>query len=50
MGEDYWPYGIEKNRNTLETAVQYSFEQGLIRTKFALEELFAATTFDHFKL
>jgi 4,5-dihydroxyphthalate decarboxylase len=29
MGEDFWPYGIEANRVTLETFLRYSFEQGL---------------------
>jgi 4,5-dihydroxyphthalate decarboxylase len=27
-GEDFWPYGIEPNRPTLEAFVQYAHEQG----------------------
>lgn len=50
MSEDYWPYGIDKNRDTLEAAIQYSHEQGLTSRKRCLEELFAASTFGHFKI
>lgn len=48
MGEDYWPYGVQPNRKTLETAVRYSYSQGLISRAFSLEELFAPNTFDQF--
>ena len=43
---DMWPYGLEENRHTLETLVQYSFEQGLTPAPFQVESLFAATTLD----
>ncbi len=29
MGENFWPYGIEANRTSLEALFQYSHEQGL---------------------
>lgn len=38
---DCWPYGLEANRPTLETMVQYAHEQGLIERKVAMDELFA---------
>ncbi len=41
MGEDYWPYGVEANRPTLEAITQYAYEQGLVSRKLSLEELFA---------
>jgi 4,5-dihydroxyphthalate decarboxylase len=44
MGADFWSYGVEGNRDTLETFVRYSFEQGLIKRAPAVEELFAAET------
>jgi 4,5-dihydroxyphthalate decarboxylase len=50
MGEDWWPYGIEKNRQTIEALCQYSFEQGLSARKMGLEDLFAPETFDEFKI
>jgi len=41
FGPDPWEYGLtERNRKTLDTLVGYSFEQGLIRKKQPLEELF----------
>jgi 4,5-dihydroxyphthalate decarboxylase len=44
MGEDFWPYGVEANRPTLEAATRYSFEQGLAKKQFSIEELFAPNT------
>jgi 4,5-dihydroxyphthalate decarboxylase len=40
MGDNYWPYGIEPNRKTLETLFRYSFEQGLASRELTIEELF----------
>jgi 4,5-dihydroxyphthalate decarboxylase len=40
FGPDYWPYGLEPNRTTLEAFCQYAFEQGVCRRKIAAEELF----------
>ena len=44
MGEDFWPYGLESNRRTLETFVRYMHEQGLIAEPMALETLFPEST------
>ena len=30
MGDDFWPYGIERNRKTLETCLRYNREQHLL--------------------
>jgi len=40
MGDNYWPYGIEPNRTTLETLFRYSHEQGLSSRELTIEELF----------
>jgi 4,5-dihydroxyphthalate decarboxylase len=40
LGDDPWPYGLEKNRPNLERFVDYSLDQGLMAKKMALEELF----------
>jgi 4,5-dihydroxyphthalate decarboxylase len=40
LGEDFWPYGIEPNRRTLEAFTQYAFEHGVTARKVAVEELF----------
>ncbi len=50
MGEDYWPYGIAKNRNALDAICQYSYEQGLSKRLVSVEELFAKECFDEFKI
>ena len=39
-------HGIAANRETLEAATQYSFEQGLTPRRVALEEVFAKSTMD----
>jgi len=49
-GEDFWPYGIEPNRPTLEAFVQYAFEQGVTARKLDLGELFAPETRESFKI
>jgi 4,5-dihydroxyphthalate decarboxylase len=40
FGEDFWPYGMEANRRTLDTFLQYAFEQGVTQRRLAVEELF----------
>lgn len=40
MGDNFWPYGIEKNRKALETLFRYSYEQGLCSRELKIEELF----------
>jgi 4,5-dihydroxyphthalate decarboxylase len=44
MGHDYWPYGVEPNRNTLETFLRYSREQGLSNRNIKVDDLFAKET------
>jgi 4,5-dihydroxyphthalate decarboxylase len=48
MGPDFWSYGLEGNSETLETFVRYSGEQGLIKRRPSVEELFAAETREEF--
>jgi 4,5-dihydroxyphthalate decarboxylase len=50
MGEDFWPYGIEANRPTLEAFLQYAHEQGVCRRRLAPEALFAPETLESFKI
>jgi len=50
MGEDWWPYGLEPNRKTLETFLRYHHEQGLSRRRFTPDELFARETLKSFKV
>ena len=41
MGENYFAYGIDANRRTLETLFRYSYEQGLAKKHLTIEDLFA---------
>jgi 4,5-dihydroxyphthalate decarboxylase len=49
-GEDFWPYGIEPNRRTLEPFLQYAYEQGVAKRHLKPEELFAPETRESFKI
>ena len=50
MTADYWPYGLSPNRANLETLHSYLHEQGLIKQKLNLDDLFARETVDTFKI
>jgi 4,5-dihydroxyphthalate decarboxylase len=49
-GEDFWPYGIEPNRPTLEAFLQYGYEQGVCKRRIKVEDLFAPETLQSFKI
>lgn len=40
FGDDYWPYGLEPNRKTLEALVGFLAEQGMIEKVRPIESLF----------
>ena len=42
MGNDYWPYGVAKNRAAIDAIARYSHAQGLASRALPVEELFAA--------
>jgi 4,5-dihydroxyphthalate decarboxylase len=46
FGEDYWSYGVEANRPTLEALTRYSFTQGLSVRHLKAEELFHPSTLE----
>jgi 4,5-dihydroxyphthalate decarboxylase len=50
MTADYWPYGLTSNRKNLETLHGYLYEQGLIKQRLHLDELFARETLEAFKI
>ena len=50
MGDDYWPYGLDRNRKTLETFLRYHHEQGLSPRLLAPEDLFAPEALESFKI
>ncbi|MGI8418163.1 MAG: ABC transporter substrate-binding protein [Nakamurella sp.] len=40
LGEDWWPYGVAKNRTAVDTFLRYSHQQGLSKNLLASEDLF----------
>lgn len=50
LGDDYWSYGVEENRHTLDTFLRYSHSQGLSKRRFAPEDLFAESTLSSFAI
>jgi 4,5-dihydroxyphthalate decarboxylase len=46
LGEDYWPYGLARNVETLRTFLRYSHEQGLATRLLEPAELFAPETLE----
>jgi 4,5-dihydroxyphthalate decarboxylase len=50
MGDDWWPYGVEPNRNALDTFLRYHHEQGLSKRRLKPEDLFAPETLSGFKV
>jgi 4,5-dihydroxyphthalate decarboxylase len=44
--DDFWPYGIARNRDNLNTFLRYSFEQGLSPRQLEAADLFAPETLE----
>ena len=40
MGDDPFPYGVGRNRTTVETLSGYTFRQGLAPRRLTAEEMF----------
>jgi len=50
MGEDFWAYGVEASRKTLETFVRYHHAQGLSPNRVKIEDLFHPSTLETAKV
>jgi 4,5-dihydroxyphthalate decarboxylase len=50
MGDDFWPYGLEANRKTLEAFLRHHNAQGLSSRLVKPEELFHPGTLESFKI
>ena len=46
LGEDFWPYGVDANRGTLQAFLRYSYEQGLAARLWRAEQLFVPETLE----
>ena len=50
MGEDFWSYGVEKNRKVLDYFLDQHHAQGLSSQRVSVGELFHPGTYESFKL
>ncbi|HEX9808284.1 MAG TPA: hypothetical protein VGC25_01595 [Alphaproteobacteria bacterium] len=50
LGEDYFPYGIEPNRLTLDAFLRWSHEQGVTRRRLEVDDLFPEGLTGSFKV
>lgn len=46
LGEDWWPYGVEKNRAAIDTFLRYSHERGLSESLLTSEDIFVPALLD----
>ena len=50
MGHDFWSYGVEPNRHTLEVFLRHHHSQGLSPRLMKVEEMFHPSVYETFKL
>jgi 4,5-dihydroxyphthalate decarboxylase len=50
MGDDFWAYGVEPNRKTLEVFLRHHHAQGLSPRVVKVEELFHPSVYETYKL
>ena len=50
MGDDFWSYGLERNRGVLDTFLDQHHREGLSSRRVAVEDLFHPTTCESFKV
>ncbi len=50
MGQDFWTYGYESNREVVNRLLRYHHEQGLSPRQLTGEEIFAPETLESFKI
>jgi 4,5-dihydroxyphthalate decarboxylase len=50
FGRDFWPYGIEENRTTLDAFLAFAHEQGVCATRLSPEDLFPEQVAAEFRI
>ena len=50
FGADFWPYGLDANRATLDAFLRYAYEQGVCAAPLRADDLFAAEVRDTFRI
>ncbi len=46
LGEDWWPYGVDRNRKAVDTFLRYHYEQGLSKQQWTSEDIFVPELLD----
>ena len=46
LGDDWWPYGIARNRAAIDAILRYHHEQGLTKRRFEIEDVFVPGLLD----
>jgi ABC-type nitrate/sulfonate/bicarbonate transport system substrate-binding protein len=46
LSEDWWPYGVSKNRHAVDTFLRYHHEQGLSKTLLTSDDIFVGDLLD----
>ena len=50
FGDDFWPYGVDSNRVTLDAFLRYAHEQGVAARPVTVDELFPREVHHQFKI
>lgn len=50
MGDDYWSYGVARNRPTLDTFLRHHHSQGLSTRHLATDEIFHPATYETYAI
>ena len=50
LGHDFWSYGVEGNRKTLDAFLHHHHAQGLSSKRMAVEELFDPSTYESYSI
>lgn len=50
LGQDFWSYGVDANRKTIEAFLHHHHAQGLSARKLAVEEVFDPSTYETYKI
>ena len=50
MGEDYWSYGVSRNRATIETFLRHHHAQGLSSRALSIDEIFHPATYESYAI
>jgi 4,5-dihydroxyphthalate decarboxylase len=46
LGDDWWPYCLQRNRSAIDVVLRYHHEQGLTKRCFTIEDVFCPDLLD----